>query len=386
MSTTVVPGKTSPFSRKTLVLAGTAIAVIALAVLGLRWWTVGRFIESTDDAYVRADVVTVSSRVPGYVTSVEVEDNQPVHQGDVLAHIDSADYAAKVARAQATVDTALATLHAEQANVATLDAQIAQQRSVMDAAQADVAAARAGANRRQSDAERYRQLAAEQASSAQRWEQAHADALTADAALAKADATVQIQRGQQTVLEKRRTQGMAAIEQAQAQLGVARAALSLAQIDLDHTTIRAASDGTVGQRTVRAGQYVETGQPLLAVVPLQDVYVIANFKETEVAAMSPGQPVEIDVDTYSGHPLHGRVLSIAPGSGAQFALLPPDNATGNFTKVVQRIPVKIQMDAGQREAISLRPGMSVVARVHTGTSGTSSNAGNAVVQPAASRS
>jgi membrane fusion protein (multidrug efflux system) len=368
------------------VLAGTAIAVIALAVLGLRWWTVGRFIESTDDAYVRADVVTVSSRVPGYVTSVEVEDNQPVHQGDVLAHIDSADYAAKVARAQATVDTALATLHAEQANVATLDAQIAQQRSVMDAAQADVAAARAGANRRQADAERYRQLAAEQASSAQRWEQAHADALTADAALAKADATVQIQRGQQTVLEKRRTQGMAAIEQAQAQLGVARAALSLAQIDLDHTTIRAASDGTVGQRTVRAGQYVETGQPLLAVVPLQDVYVIANFKETEVAAMSPGQPVEIDVDTYSGHPLHGRVLSIAPGSGAQFALLPPDNATGNFTKVVQRIPVKIQMDAGQREAISLRPGMSVVARVHTGTSGTSSNAGNAVVQPAASRS
>ena len=364
-------------------LAGTAIAVIALAVLGLRWWTVGRFIESTDDAYVRADVVTVSSRVPGYVTSVEVEDNQPVHQGDVLAHIDSADYAAKVARAQATVDTALATLHAEQANVATLDAQIAQQRSVMDAAQADVAAARAGANRRQADAERYRQLAAEQASSAQRWEQAHADALTADAALVKADATVQIQRGQQTVLEKRRTQGMAAIEQAQAQLGVARAALSLAQIDLDHTTVRAASDGTVGQRTVRAGQYVETGQPLLAVVPLQDVYVIANFKETEVAAMSPGQPVEIDVDTYSGHPLHGRVLSIAPGSGAQFALLPPDNATGNFTKVVQRIPVKIQVDAGQREAISLRPGMSVVARVHTGTSATS---GNAVAQPAASRS
>ncbi|MFM0210315.1 HlyD family secretion protein [Paraburkholderia sediminicola] len=380
MSTTVVPGKTSPFSRKTLALAGTAIAVIALAVLGVRWWTVGRFIESTDDAYVRADVVTVSSRVPGYVMTVDVEDNQPVHQGDVLAHIDSADYAAKVARAQATVDTALATLHAEQANIATLDAQIAQQRSVMDAAQADVAAARAGANRRKSDAERYRQLAAEQASSAQRWEQAHADALTADAALAKADATVQIQRGQQTVLEKRRTQGMAAIEQAQAQLGVARAALSLAQIDLDHTTIRAASNGTVGQRGVRAGQYVETGQPLLAVVPLQDVYVIANFKETEVAAMSAGQPVEIDVDTYAGHPLHGHVQSIAPGSGAQFALLPPDNATGNFTKVVQRIPVKIQVDAGQREAISLRPGMSVVARVHTGTSG------NAVTQPAASRS
>lgn len=139
------------------------------------------------------------------------------------------------------------------------------------------------------------------------------------------------------------------------------------QIDLDHTAIRAASDGAVGQRTVRPGQYVETGQPLLAVVPLQDVYVIANFKETEVAAMRPGQPVEIDVDTYAGHTLHAHVLSIAPGSGAQFALLPPDNATGNFTKVVQRIAVKIRVDAGQQDALSLRPGMSVIARVHTAT-------------------
>ncbi|RKF49518.1 HlyD family secretion protein [Paraburkholderia fungorum] len=377
MSTTVVPEKTSPFSKKNLVLAGALIAVVGLVVAGIHWWSVGRFIESTDDAYVRADVVTISSRVPGYVTGVDVDDNQPVHKGDVLAHIDSADYAAKVARAQATVDTALATLHAEQANVATLDAQIAQQGSVMEAARADVDAARAGANRRKSDAQRYRQLAAEQASSTQRWEQAHADALTADAELARAAATAQAQRGQQTVLEKRRAQGMAAIEQAQGQLEVARAALSLAQIDLEHTTIRAASDGTVGQRTVRVGQYVETGQPLLAVVPLQDVYVIANFKETEVAAMSAGQAVDIDVDTYAGHPLRGRVLSIAPGSGAQFALLPPDNATGNFTKVVQRIPVKIQVDAGQHDAISLRPGMSVIARVHTGAP---------VTQPAASRS
>jgi membrane fusion protein (multidrug efflux system) len=374
MSTTVVPGKISPFSRRNLVLAGTVIAVAGIVVMGIRWWTVGRFVESTDDAYVRADVVTVSSRVPGYVTTVDVDDNQSVRHGDVLAHIDSADYAAKVAKAQATVDAGLATLHAEQANVATLEAQIAQQVSVMDAARADVAAARAGANRRKADAERYRQLAAEQASSAQRWEQAYADALTADAMLAKADATVRTQRGQQIVLQKRRTQGMAAIELAQAQLGAARAALSLAQIELDHTTIRAVSDGTVAQRAVRPGQYVETGQPLLAMVPLQDVYVIANFKETEVAAMSTGQPVEIDVDTYAGHPLHGHVLSIAPGSGAQFALLPPDNATGNFTKVVQRIPVKIGLDAGQRESISLRPGMSVVARVHTGA------------QPSASRS
>ncbi|MEW6341891.1 MAG: HlyD family secretion protein [Pseudomonadota bacterium] len=367
MSTTVVPGKASPFSRKNLVLAASVVAGVAVAVMALRWWSVGRFIESTDDAYVRADVVTVSSRVPGYVTSVAVADNQPVRQGDLLAQIDSADYAAKAARARASVDAALATLRAEQANVATLDAQVTRESSLTAAAQADVAAARADAGRRKADDERYRQLTAEQASSEQRWEQAHAAALTADALLAKADASVEAQRGEQAVLLKRRMQGMAAIAQAQAQVEVARAALALAQLDLDHTTIRAASDGVVGQRTVRTGQYVETGQPLLAVVPLQDVYVIANFKETEVATMSAGQPVEIDVDSYGGHTLHGRVLSIAPGSGAQFALLPPDNATGNFTKVVQRIPVKIAVDAGQREAIALRPGMSVVARVHTGT-------------------
>lgn len=365
MSTTVVPGKMSSFSRRNLLVAGAAIVAVAMLVAGIRWWSVGRFLESTDDAYVRADVMTVSSRVPGYVLSVEVDDNQPVHKGDVLAHLDNADYAAKRDRAQATVDAALATLHAEQAKVATLDAQIAQQGSLTAAAQADVAAAQAGTIRRKADAERYRQLVAEQASSAQRWEQAHADALTADATLARAEASVHAQRGEQTVLLKRRAQTLADIEQAQAQLGVTRAALSLAQLDLDHTTIRAAGDGTVGQRSVRVGQYVETGQPLLAVVPLQDVYVIANFKETEVAAMRPGQPVEIDVDTYAGHTLRGRVASIAPGSGAQFALLPPDNATGNFTKVVQRIPVKIRVDAGQRDALDLRPGMSVVARVHT---------------------
>lgn len=365
MSTTVVTGKSTPFGTKNLLRAAATVAVAALVVVAVRCWNASRHIESTDDAYVRADVVTVSSRVPGAVASVAVEDNQSVRKGDVLVHIDSADYATKVARARAAVDAALATLHAEHANVATFDAQIAQQGSLMDAAQADVAAARAGAARRQSDAERYRQLTAEQASSAQRWEQAHADALTADAVLAKALASLHAQGGQQTVLTRRKTQGLAAVEQAQAQLGIARAALSLAQLDLDHTSIRATRDGVVGQRSVRAGQYVETGQPLLAVVPLEDVYVLANFKETEVASMRPGQAVDIDVDTYAGHTLRGRVLSIAPGSGAQFSLLPPDNASGNFTKVVQRIAVKIQVDAGQRDALGLRPGMSVVARVHT---------------------
>ena len=357
---------TQPSNKKKLALAGTAIVLIALLAAGLRWWSLNRFVESTDDAYLRADIVTVSARMAGAVASVNVADNQAVHQGDVLVQIERDDYAQKVALAQAGVDTAVATLRGQQAEVATLGAQIARQVSLEAAALADVAVAEAGVARRSTDAERYRQLAADHASSGQRSEQARADALTADALLVKARASARAEHGQRAVLLKRRDQAVAAIAQAQARLGAAKAALILARIDLGRTTIRAASDGVVGQRTVRRGEYVETGQPLLAIVPLQALYVIANFKETEVAAMCAGQPADVAVDTYAGHTLHGHVLSIAPGSGAQFALLPPDNATGNFTKVVQRVPVKIAIDAGQQTALSLRPGLSVVVRVQTG--------------------
>ncbi|HEB3534024.1 TPA: HlyD family secretion protein, partial [Burkholderia cenocepacia] len=252
---------------------------------------------------------------------------------------------------------------------ATLDAQIGQQRSQIAQADADAAAARAEAARRDADATRYKQLLAESAASGQRWEQAHADALKARAELTRAGAAVRVQTDQQTVLQRRREQSTAAIAQARARLAAAQAKLALAQLDLDHTVIRATRDGSVGQRAVRAGQYVEVGMPLLAVVPLSDVYVVANFKETQLGAMHDGQPVQIDVDTYSGHTLHGRVIGLAPGSGAQFALLPPDNATGNFTKIVQRIPVKIRVDAPPAGVV-LRPGMSVIARVDTrGTQG-----------------
>ena len=365
MSTTVVPGKRAIPGRKHWLAAGAAIVAVVAVVAGVRWWTVGRFIESTDDAYVRADVVTLSSHVPGYVSTVAVEDNQKVQAGDVLVRIDDRDYQAKVTRAEAAVDAALATIRAEEAGVASLDAQTTQQGSLIAQAQADASGAKADAVRRDADAARYRELYAQQASSGQRWEQAQADALKADAALTKASAAVETQRDQQDVLRKRRGQSLAAIEQAKAQLSEARAALALAQIDLQNTVIRAPRAGEVGQRTVRAGQYVETGMPLLAVVPLDDVYVVANFKETQLGDMQPGQPVEIDVDAYSGRTLHGKVTSIAPGSGAEFALLPPDNATGNFTKVVQRVPVKIHVDASRVDAARLRAGLSVVVKVDT---------------------
>ncbi|MGS0895726.1 HlyD family secretion protein [Burkholderia stagnalis] len=366
MSTTAIPekAKNARFARRHWIAAGAVLAVLALAVAGAHWWTVGRFIEHTDDAYVRADIVTVSSRVSGYVTQVPVDDNQPVKRGDVLVRLDDRDYRAKLDDAQAAVVAAEATLQAEQAAAATLDAQIGQQRSLIAQADAEAAAARAEAARRDADATRYRQLLAESAASGQRWEQARADALKARAELTRAGAAVQVQTDQQTVLRRRREQSGAAIEQARARLGAAQARRALAQLDLDHTVIRATRDGSVGQRSVRAGQYVEVGMPLLAVVPLNDVYVVANFKETQLGAMRDGQPVEIDVDTYSGRTLHGRVLGLAPGSGAEFALLPPDNATGNFTKIVQRVPVKIRVDAPPAGVV-LRPGMSVIARVDT---------------------
>jgi membrane fusion protein, multidrug efflux system len=365
MSTTVAPEKRTIPGRKHLIAAAVVVFTVTAAVAGVRWWTVGRFIESTDDAYVRADVVTMSSHVPGYVSEVAVQDDQPVRAGDVLIRIDDRDYQAKVDHAEATVSAALAAIHEQEAGAASLDAQVAQQSSLIAQAQADVAAARADAVRRDADAGRYRELYAQQASSGQRLELARADQQKAAAVLAKASAAVQSQRDQQDVLRRRREQSLAGIERANAQLSEARSALALAQLDLQHTVIRATRDGVIGQRTVRPGQYVETGMPLLAVVPLNDVYVVANFKETQLGDMHTGQPVQIDIDTYSGHTLRGKVTSIAPGSGAEFALLPPDNATGNFTKVVQRIPVRIRFDASREDARRLRAGMSVVVRVDT---------------------
>ncbi|TCW86903.1 hemolysin D [Burkholderia sp. SRS-46] len=364
MSTTVVPENKARLSKRHWMAAGATLTIVALAVAGARWWTVGRYIEHTDDAYVRADIVTVSARVPGAVASVAVADNQPVRRGEPLATLDDRDYRAKVDEAQAAVASSAALLHAQEAAAETLDAQIGRQRSVIAQARAEAVAAQAEAARRDADLARYRELRAEEAASGQRWEQARADAIKARADLARTRAAIDAQAGEDTVLHKRRAQAGAAIDAARAQLATGEAKLALARLDLEHTVIRAPYDGTVGQRAVRPGQYVETGMPLLAVVPLRDVYVVANFKETQLHGMRIGQPVELDVDAYAGRTLRGSVQSLAPGSGAEFALLPPDNATGNFTKIVQRVPVRIRVDAPPRDVV-LRPGMSVIASVDT---------------------
>jgi len=351
-------------ARRLLPRVGGGIAALLAVGYGVHWWLTGRFIESTDNAYVRADVVTVSARISGYVTEVDVRDNQAVRRGEVLAHIDAAPFRARVDQARAAVAAAEADIAVETAGVATLDAQVTQQRSLIGQAEAEAAAADAELRRTSLEWERQRSLAERQVSSQQRLEAADADHTKASATLRGAQAALASQRARLAVLEAEQRGKAAARDKAQAALQQTQAALALASIDLDNTALRAPVDGLIGQRVVRVGQYVDPGQPLLAVVP-HDVYVVANFKETQLGRIGAGQAVTLEVDAFDGEVLHGRVDSFAPASGAQFALLPPDNATGNFTKIVQRMAVRITLDGGQRRAAALRPGLSVVAHVDT---------------------
>jgi membrane fusion protein (multidrug efflux system) len=336
-----------------MAVAGTA----ALAVLGYggnygwHWWTEGRFQEATDNAYVRADVTLVAPRVAGYVASVEVEDNQPVAADQVLFRIDDADYKARVEQARAEVEVRRAALDAAKT-------QQELQCSLIAQVEADVRAATAETERTGTDFGRYTQLAAKEAASVQRLDSARTDATKAQATLASSKARL--------TAERERVHLLAAQEAgAEAALSQAKATLRLAQIDLENTVVRAAVSGTVGNWQVRIGRYVQPGVQLLAIVPLADAYVVANYKETQLDHMQIGQRVEMEVDSYPGRSVTGRIGSLSPASGAQFALLPPDNATGNFTKIVQRIPVKIWIDADSPLAGELRPGMSVIAKVDT---------------------
>jgi membrane fusion protein (multidrug efflux system) len=330
---------------------------VGLAVLwygghyGLYWWKEGRFLETTDNAYVRADATLVAARVAGYVASVEVEDNQPVTAGQVLFRIDDADYKARVEQARAEVEARRAALDVAKS-------QLELQRSLIEQMEADVQAAAADTERTRTDFGRYTQLAAKDAASVQKLDSARADATKAAATLASAKAKLTAERERVNLLDAQEAGGEAALNQA-------RAARKLAEIDLDNTVVRAAVTGIVGNWQVRIGRYVQPGMQLLAIVPLADAYVVANYKETQLDHMQVGQRVAMAVDSYPGRTVTGHIGSLSPASGAQFALLPPDNATGNFTKIVQRIPVKIWIDADSPLAGELRPGMSVIAKVDT---------------------
>jgi membrane fusion protein (multidrug efflux system) len=337
--------------RATIGIVIVVIVSVIGAAAGWHWWTVWRFLQSTDDAYVHSDVTVISPKVEGYVKEVRIKDNQAVTAGQVLFVIDDRDFAAKTAQAEAAVKTA-------EAVVATYANRLKLQQAMIDQAAATAQSAEADLNRAQLDHRRYTALVTSDFASRQRFETAEADSRKADAALGKARAALVAEQNQLTVIESQKLEE-------EARLAHARASLVLARNDLDNTQIRAPVGGVVGNRAGRVGQYVKPGTQLMALVPLPYVYVTANFKETQLTYMRPGQHAEISVDAYPGQPLTGVIESFSPASGAQFSLLPPDNATGNFTKIVQRVPVRIALPADAPVARLLRPGLSVTVSVDT---------------------
>ncbi|WP_028693635.1 HlyD family secretion protein [Pseudomonas cremoricolorata] len=357
------PPATPNRRRITLISAGLA-ALLVLAGYLSHWWLQGRFVQSTDDAYVQADWIALSPRVAGYVAKVLVADDQPVKAGDIVVRLQPRDYQAHLEQARAAVAQAEAALAAGVADQQVAQAHIRQQQAAIDQAQAAVRSALAEHRRSQLDVRRYRDLVSDHAASAQRLERVHAAAAQAQAAWRGAEAALRARQARAAMVEAQAEQAAARRHQQQAAVRSARARQALAEHDAEDTVLRAPVDGVVGQRRVRAGQYVVPGQPLLAVVPLQRTYVVANYKETQLHAMHPGQPVRIEVDSVPGTPLSGRVASVSPASGNVFALLPSDNATGNFTKIVQRFAVRIVLDP-LPPGVTLRPGMSVLSQVDT---------------------
>ncbi|MEM5450282.1 HlyD family secretion protein [Paraburkholderia guartelaensis] len=336
--------------RTLLILLGLAALIAAAVWLG-HWWVVGRFIESTDDAYLQADSVTIAPKVSGYVTDVYVADNQAVKMGDPLVKLDARQYQVALDQAQATVD-------ARTADIEHAQAQIEQQRANVAQAQAQQEVAQVSLRHANDEVARYAPLAATGAETTERLAELKSERDKAQATLAADAAAVTSARSQISALN-------AQLSQARAQLEAARANAAQSQLDLDNTVVKSALAGRVGDRTVRVGQYVQPGTRMLTVVPVQRTYLTANFKETQIGRMRAGQPVELHVDALPGHTLHGVVDSFSPGTGAQFALLPPENATGNFTKIVQRVPVRIRLDTGPETRSVLLPGMSVTVDVDT---------------------
>jgi membrane fusion protein (multidrug efflux system) len=397
-----------------LILAG--IGLVAGGTFGARWWAYASTHEETDNAQLQGHVYQISSRIPGTVEQIAVDDNQHVDAGELLVQLDPHDYEVKVQQAQAALDAAQKQAQAAQASIAqaqtsaqaqTTSAQgniseataaIADARAAVEAAragvpvaQAELTKAEATLQKTSTDYQRYQSLYQQGAISAQdrdaarqayevaqaqrraaqeQVRQAQAKVNQAQEGVAKAQAQLQASRGS---LQQAQASGVqtdvnrSQYEAAQAQIAEAEASLKQAQLQLSYTAINAPAAGTIGNKTVEVGQQVQAGQPLMAVVG-EDLWIDANFKETQIADMHPGEPVEVHVDALPSHTFTGQVESLSPASGAQFALLPPDNATGNFTKVVQRIPVKISIDPESVTGFEgwLAPGMSVTVSVDTG--------------------
>jgi membrane fusion protein (multidrug efflux system) len=337
--------------RRLLIAGGIAVVVLALVIWGLQYWLVGHYFVTTDDAYIAADSTTIAPKISGYVTAVLVNQNQPVKQGQLLLTIDDRDYKIALAGAQADMQAAAAAIASEAA-------QISLQQTRIAGAAASVQADQARLSFAQLNERRYASLSASGASTQQNSEQAQTDVATAQATLDADQAGYLGAQRQVDVLK-------AELAQAKASLAQSYARAQQAALDLSHTRILAPFDGVIGNKTVALGDYLQPGTQVMAVVPLDQVYVTANYKETQLLRVQPGQPVDVEVDSFPKLKVTGRVDSISPSSGQEFALLPPDNATGNFTKIVQRIPVKIVLDLNPNVIGKLLPGMSVEPDIDT---------------------
>ena len=361
----VAPNKAKRSLRRLLL----PLVVVGAAAYGAHWgygyFTEGRFLVSTDDAYVGANTVIVAPKIAGYIAEVKVRNNQDVKAGDLLARIDAGDYDLAVTAARDKVATQGATVSRIDRQIEAQRALVTQSEAQIDAATASTASAAADEQRAALEYDRAQKLAQTSFGSQQRLEQANADkkrtaaaATGAKASLASALAQRAWNKANVEVLESQK-------DEAQHTSAELQTAVERAVRDLSFAEIRAPFDGVVGNKAVEVGQYVQPGTRLLAVVPLDKVYVDANFKETQLADLKPGQKVDVAVDALGGRTVQGVVRSIAPASGAQFSLLPPDNATGNFTRIVQRLTVRVGFDAEAIKTHALRPGLSVVVVVHT---------------------
>ncbi|MDQ6830788.1 MAG: HlyD family secretion protein [Gemmatimonadota bacterium] len=351
------PPPPAPSSKRRFVLPIVAVLAILAVIWGVKRWSYGRAHATTDNAQVDGHLIPISAKVGGYVTAVNVSENQDIKQGDVLATIDTAEYKVRLLQAQADLATAQAATNTG-GNTGQAQAAVAQATGQRGSLEAQVGAARANQERALADLARFKELADKQIISKQQLDaaQASADAATANWQAAQRQASA----AGATIVNAE-----AGVRAAQARLLAAQAAVQNAQLQLSYTRITSPVNGLVSKKLIEAGQLVQPGQQLLSIVADTGAWVTANFKETQLADLRVGQTVDIEVDAYGGAIVPGKIGSIGGATGAKFALLPPDNATGNFTKVVQRVPVRVVVTGTLGKDRPLRPGMSVVVHVAT---------------------
>ncbi|MDE2383557.1 MAG: HlyD family secretion protein [Alphaproteobacteria bacterium] len=349
-ASTAPAGAARPNLRRRIILGAVLLVALGTAAkFGYEWWTVGRFTVSTDDAYVKADTSVLSTKIAGLVTQTPVLNNTQVKAGDVILKLDDTDYQLAVAAAKAKIET-------QTAAIAAIGQQKTAQAAQIAAADAQVASAKAVELNAALTQQRASQMVKTNAGSQQALDDANRARDTAAAGVTVADSNLAAAKAQLGILDANE-------KQAQSTLNEINVALQKAEHDLTFAEIKAPFDGVVANRAVAPGEYVQPGANLMALVPVTQSFITANFKETQLSDLRPGQKVEITVDSYKGQTFEGKVASLSPASGAEFSLLPPDNATGNFTKIIQRFPVKILV--APEISAKLRPGMSVAVSIDT---------------------